>query len=70
MPRLPSAAPSAADFSWRLCLDLDGLQEPATEHADLLLVRAVNLAEDNISDASQPIDTFAGRAPDVAWIVK
>jgi hypothetical protein len=70
MPRLPSAAQSAADFSWRLYLDLDGLQEPATEHADLLFVRAINLAEDNISDASQPIDTFAGRAPDVAWIVK
>jgi hypothetical protein len=71
MPKLPSTAPPAADPDWRFWLDLDGLQEHAIEHADLLLVRAVNLGE-KISQPSQHIDAFAGRttAHDVAWIVK
>jgi hypothetical protein len=71
MRELPSTAPPAADLDWRFWLDLDGLQEHAIEHADLLLVRAVNLGE-KISQPSQHIDAFAGRttAHDVAWIVK
>jgi hypothetical protein len=72
MRELPSPAPSAADLSWRFCFDLvDGSREHAIEHADLLLVGAVNLGE-KISQPSQHIDAFAGRttAHDVAWIVK